>query len=248
MLKLNHGGAKLIHHGLAKGTRQTTYDELGLIPVPVATETWRPVPYQDLVTIAKEILGNTLPGEYELTDEGFLLAQFDNQFFGTLTYQSARMELPFAVGLRGSYNRTLAEGICMGGRVIVCSNLAFSGLIRIMRRNTKNVVESLQDLMYEAAREATKEHRQLYRDTQTLAKARCTDRLAFQMIGLAWGQGILGERQLPVARDSWLWPEHEDFEPRTQWSLYNAFTHALKTTHPAEIMNRFTELHRLFME
>jgi hypothetical protein len=57
-----------------------------------------------LVEVAKEILGNTLPGDYELVDESFVLAQHDQQFFGALTYKSAEFNLLFAVGLRSSYN------------------------------------------------------------------------------------------------------------------------------------------------
>jgi hypothetical protein len=71
-------------------------------PFPTSTATWYPVPYKTLVDVAKEILGNGLPGHYELVDEAFILAQHDQQFFGALTYKSAEFNLPFAVGLRGS--------------------------------------------------------------------------------------------------------------------------------------------------
>jgi hypothetical protein len=38
-------------------------------------------------------------------DEGFILAQHNQQLFGALTYKSAQFNLPFAVGLRSSYKR-----------------------------------------------------------------------------------------------------------------------------------------------
>lgn len=246
-LIIEHGSANLAGSS-AKGCRLADYEQLGLIPVPASTETWHPVPYQRLVTIAKEILGNTLPGEYELVDEGYILAQKDQQVFGALTYQSATLNLPFACGIRGSYNKTLTEGIVLGGRVTVCSNLMFSGLISVMRKSTKNVIASLQDLFYEACRHATGQHQRLARDVSALHTARCSDRLAYQMMGLAWGQGIIGTHQLSVARDEWLTPSHPEFEERTQWSLYNSFTHALKTTHPSEMMQRLTQLHNFFMD
>ncbi|MBE7553778.1 MAG: hypothetical protein HS126_22155 [Anaerolineales bacterium] len=179
------------------------FDELGLVPARPRPKHGT-VPYQTLVTLAKEILGNTLPGEYELVDEGFILAQNDQQMFGTLTYKSATLNLPFACGLRGSYNKTLTEGLCLGGRVTVCSNLMFSGLVKVVRKNTRNVITRLQDLLYEAAREATGHHRQLVQDISALHTARCTDDLAYQMLGLAWGREIITDRQLPApARNGW---------------------------------------------
>lgn len=232
----------------AKGCRPVSFDELGLVPAPASTETWHPVPYQTLVTLAKEILGNTLPGEYELVDEGFVLAQNDQQMFGTLTYKSATLNLPFACGLRGSYNKTLTEGLCLGGRVTVCSNLMFSGLVKVVRKNTKNVIARLQDMLYEAAREATGHHRQLVQDISALHTARCTDDLAYQMLGLAWGREIITDRQLPVAREEWQEPSFAEFSSRTKWSLYNAMTYAMKSTHPSVVLEQLSRLHRLFKE
>jgi hypothetical protein len=244
---IQHGEAYLTGR-YAKGCRLATFDELAMVPAPASTETWHPVPYQTLVTLAKEILGNILPGEYELVDEGFILAQNDQQMFGTLTYKSAQLNLPFACGMRGSYNKTLTESICLGGKVTVCSNLMFSGLVKVVRKNTRNVITRLQDLLYEAAREVTGHHEQLVRDISALHTARCTDRAAYQMLGVAWGEGIISDRQLPVARDQWLEPSFAEFSSRTQWSLYNAMTYAMKSTHPSVVLERLSALHRLFKE
>lgn len=245
-----HEPANLIlsHKDVARGARYATADELGLIPVPASTDTWYPVPYTKLIEVAKEILGNTLPGNYELVDEGFVLAQHDQQLFGALTYKSAEFNLPFAVGLRSSYNQTLSAGVCMGGRVTVCSNLMFSGLLRVLRKQTKNVLTDLQDLLYSTVRQASGQHARLIEDIGRLYKARCSDKIAFEIMGVAWGQGVIGDRQLPVVKQEWLTPSFSEFERRNQWSLYNAFTHAMKTTHPSEMMNRLIDLHKLFME
>lgn len=236
----------LSNYDVARGARMATYDELGLLPVPASTETWHPVPYQTLVTLAKEVLGNTLPGDYELIDEGFILAQHGNQLFGALTYKSATLNLPFACGLRGSYNRTLAEAVCLGGRVSVCSNLMFSGLLRVVRKSTRNVIAGLQDMLYEAARQAAGQHIALVGDVETLYRASLTDTRAFEIMGRAYGEGLVSDRQLPIVKKEWLTPTFADFSGRTQWSLYNAFTMGLKSTHPSDMMERLTALHKFF--
>jgi hypothetical protein len=244
-----HQPANLILSGrdLARGARLVAADELSLVQVPASTQTWHPVPYATLVEIAKDILGNSLPGDYELVDEGFILAQRDQQLFGALTYKSATANLPFAVGLRSSYNQTLSAGVCMGGRVTVCSNLMFSGLLRVLRKQTKNVLTDLKDLLFATVKQAATEHKQLIADAASLFKARCSDKTAYQIMGVAWGHGLIGDRQLPVVKQEWLTPSFPEFKRRNQWSLYNAFTHALKTTHPSEMMERLIALHKLFM-
>lgn len=245
-----HKPANLIlsHTDVARGARLATADQLGLVQIPASTETWYPVPYATLVQVAKDILGNSLPGDYELVDEGFILAQHNQQLFGALTYKSAQFNLPFAVGLRSSYNQTLSAGVCMGGRVTVCSNLMFSGLLRVLRKQTKNVLTDLKDLLFATVKLASGEHQQLIKDAGALFKARCSDKTAYQVMGVAWGNGLIGDRQLPIVKREWLTPSFEEFTRRNQWSLYNAFTQALKTTHPSEMMERLIALHKLFME
>jgi hypothetical protein len=153
------------HKDVARGARPATADELGLIQVPASTGTWYPVPYTRLVEIAKDILGISLPGDYELVDEGFVLAQHDQRLFGALTYKSVEFNLPFAVGLRSSYN------------------LMFSGLLRVLQKQTKNVLTDLKDLLFSTVKQAGGEHRQLITDAGTLFKARCSDKAAFQIMG-----------------------------------------------------------------
>ena len=136
----------------------------------------------------------------------------------------------------------------MGGRVTVCSNLMFSGLLRVLRKQTKNVLTDLKDLLFATVKQASGEHRQLIADAGAMFKARCSDKIAYQIMGVAWGNGLMGDRQLPVVKQEWLTPSFEEFNRRNQWSLYNAFTHALKTTHPSEMMDRLIYLHKLFME
>jgi hypothetical protein len=124
----------------------------------------------------------------------------------------------------------------------------FSGLLRVLRKQTKNVLTDLKDLLFSTVKQASGQHKQLIADAGTLFRARCSDKVAFQIMGVAWGNGLIGDRQLPVVKQEWLTPSFEEFERRNQWSLYNAFTHALKTTHPSEMMERLIALHKLFMD
>jgi hypothetical protein len=52
--------------------------------------------------------------------------------------------------------------------------------------------------------------------------------LADALILRAYERGVIGAHQLPRVIHEWRNPAFEEFEPRTVWSLMNAFTSALR--------------------
>ena len=51
---------------------------------------------------------------------------------------------------------------------------------------------------------------------------------ASHVILTAFRRGIISSLQLPHVCKAWEEPPHEEFTPRTAWSLFNAFTEVLK--------------------
>ena len=69
------------------------------------------------------------------------------------------------------------------------------------------------------------------------------------MVVKALDGGATLPRRLPQVLDEWRKPRHQEFEPRTAWSLFNAFTESMKSagdigTH----VGRTSRLHRVFDE
>jgi hypothetical protein len=61
-------------------------------------------------------------------------------------------------------------------------------------------------------------------------------------------RGIISLRQIPSVVREWKEPRHELFEPRTAWTLFNAFTAGLsdlQKTNPAELARRTMRLSAL---
>jgi hypothetical protein len=61
-------------------------------------------------------------------------------------------------------------------------------------------------------------------------------------------RGIIPLRLIPQVAREWKEPQHELFQPRTAWSLFNAFTAALGTlqqSNPAELARRTMRLSAL---
>ena len=100
---------------LHRGGWEATSADLACIPVPEATESYVPVPYSRLV----EELKLHIP-RFGLTieDERYALARDGNQMFGVLTCRNGRTaDWGLAIGIRSSYNRSLAVELVAGSRL-----------------------------------------------------------------------------------------------------------------------------------
>ena len=58
--------------------------------------------------------------------------------------------------------------------------------------------------------------------------------------------GITPASRLPKILEAWDEPKHQEFEPRTAWSLFNAFTEGLKAGSPRQQMEGSLKLAPLF--
>jgi hypothetical protein len=114
-----------------------------------------------------------------------------------------------------------------GMRVFVCDNMALSGdSIILKRRHTRNL-----DVLYEmlgavgkfVTRYATFQAQ--VRDLNTLT---LTDNEAKALIHDAFVKDIMPIRLLPNVSQAYFKPPHAEFQPRTAWSLHNAFTEVMK--------------------
>jgi hypothetical protein len=61
-------------------------------------------------------------------------------------------------------------------------------------------------------------------------------------------QGVLPASNLPKVVEAWENPKYPPFEPRTAWSLYNAFSEVEKSRSPRLQMQNTLALSRLFRE
>ena len=230
-----------------KGGRIVTRDDLALVPVPEATDSYLPVPHNNLADTLSTIGRDILKG-FTLSNEQYALAREGQQMFGVLSFRNDHSELGLSIGFRNSYDKSMAIGIAIGAQVFVCDNLALTGDITIMRKHTVNVWSSLEDIAISTLYRSQQNFRKIVEDSETLKGRMIDDSEAFKMIGLLFGHGILTPRQLPVVKKEWLTPSYDDFRPRTMWSFYNACTEALKSCPPLVIMEKHILLHTAITE
>ena len=73
-----------------------------------------------------------------------------------------------------------------------------------------------------------------------------TDTRAHDLVVRALDCGVITSTQVPDVLMEWREPSHEEFTPRTAWSLFNAITEVHKTVNPHTAMRRGEALYGLF--
>ena len=73
-----------------------------------------------------------------------------------------------------------------------------------------------------------------------------SDARAHDIVIRSLDSGVVTTTQVPEVLQEWRSPRHEAFEPRTAWSLFNAFTEAHKKVNPHTALRRGEALYGLF--
>jgi len=228
-------------NGLCTNNR-VNLDQVLAVPVPQHTHSWRPVPYGDAIGFLKSTIDRSLP--YELESEEYGMSKDGHQMFGVLTLDTGDRSQGMAVGIRQSYNRSLALGIVVGAQVFVCDNLMFNGdAFKVVRKNTVNVWEDFRSLVNAQVMASQEHYETMQWETHAMKRVPVSEERGHELLGRALGAKVLTPTQATVAFQDWREARHEEFAPRNLWSLYNCITEGLKRGRPATIMDRYAGAH-----
>jgi hypothetical protein len=215
---------------LLSQTGKLTREQLALVPTPPGTATHRPVPHAEVVSALVDTLGlrhiAPVREEYAVSKDGM-------KMFGVVEIETTFQGCRFAIGIRNAHDKSMRLAMTVGYRVLVCDNMAFSGdFTPVLAKHSKhfNPVHSLEIGVSEMQRNFEPMTQQVNRWRESLL----TDVAAKLIIYQAF---IEAEIDLPKhlagpVHRLYFNPEHEEFSPRTMWSLSNAFTSALKALDP----------------
>lgn len=234
---------------LHRGGRQVTRNELAVLPCPPPTRTWAPVNHARVLDSALATLNEA---GYTIAKSSFGLSADDARFFGTLDLSTSLASdgtVTLAVGIRNSVDKSFPMGFCAGSRVFICDNLAFRSDLMVRRKHSPNGIANFSNDIATAVMQLTS-----FKEAETariaaLVEATMPDERAESFIlRAAVERGIIPLRSIPHVVREWKEPRHEQFQPRTAWSLFNAFTTAfapLQESNPAELARRTMRLSAL---
>jgi hypothetical protein len=231
----------ILHCGASKVERA----DVDNVPTPDATDTWTPIPHTALI----ERVEDTLKSDgLTIVNQTHGLTRGGDRYFGLMQVANGQNSDDYAwvLGLRNSHDKSFPAGLVFGASVFVCDNLSFSGEIRFARKHTRFINRDLPGLVQRSIGQLM--DRWHDQDTRIEAYKNCAlnDLQAHDMIVRSIDARSLTATQVPSLLQEWRHPKHEEFAPRTAWSLFNGYTEVLKGLSLNELSVRTQRLHGLF--
>jgi hypothetical protein len=203
-----------------------------------------PIPHARILDLAVEGLErqglHVVSGEHALAKEGM-------RYFGLLqlTNGADHGDFGLVAALRNTHDKSFAASMALGSRVFVCDNLAFSGEVTFARKHTRHAMMDLPRLVNDAlGRLGTLKRSQEIR-IEGYKAAELNDDQAYATIVRATMAKVIPNARIRDVVEQWHEPVHEEFMPRTGWSLFNGFTEILKRYPVEQIPTRTQVLHGL---
>ncbi len=230
-----------------RGSQLVTRDQLDLVPMPEATESYIPVSHyhlaEKILSLSSEILR-----DYTLSGESYAISRSGSQLFALINFKRERAELGLSVAFRNSYDKSMSLGIAVGGQVFICDNLMLHGEIAVMKKHTKNVWIEFEDIAIASLYKSQRNYEKAVEDSARLKGIPLKNDDAYRLMGMLYGHGVVSPRQLTTLKAEWLHPSHEEFSERNKWAFFNATTEALKSTPPVSIMEKHVRAYREIVE
>ena len=228
-----------------RGGWEATKADLAAVPVPDPTQTYHPVPYGRFV---EEVELHIPRFGLEIRSAQFALAREGAQMFGVLTCSNGVPDRDYAlsIGLSSSYDRSIALKVCSGHTTLVCDNLAFSGEVTMHRKHTANVFRDLPDLIYRMLSQVSSMRARTDAEIAAMKGRDLAPADAHHLMVEAVKASVVPASRLPNVIEAWEEPRHEEFQPRTAWSLFNAFTEVQKAASPRAQVEGSLRLSSLF--
>jgi hypothetical protein len=207
-----------------------TRAELATLPTPPATETHIPIAHAAVVNTLVETLSHRHIG---VVGEEFAVSIDGMEMFGVLDLEAGFEGCRFAIGIRNANNKRFRLACTVGLRVFVCYNLAFRGdYTPVLAKRSKHF--SLEDALSIGVDRMQRNFDPMRQQVERWRAQQLSGEAARLTIYRAF---IEGELEVPkhLARkmhDLYFNPQHEEFAPRTMWSLSNAFTSSFKELDP----------------
>jgi len=212
------------------GGQLKTRDEVFAVPAPMGTATYAPLPYESfIVRIEKQLAVEGI----KITEERLALAKEGQRLFGLLALEMpgfVAKDYGCVLGLRTSYDKSFANGVCIGAAVFVCDNLSFKGEVTFERKHTAGMLRDLSWMISETVSALPMRFAAQSFAFETYKRRQLSDKDVHDLVVRLWDANAIGLLEIPKLIEEWREPRHPEFvqENKTAWRLFNAATEVIK--------------------
>jgi hypothetical protein len=229
------------------GTELVDREFLKSIPPPKGSYSHKPVPHIEIVEALEQILGTK---NFDIRRQDFAVSRDHMRMFGVMDLTTPlTRETAVSIGIRNSNDKSMALGMTAGYRVFVCDNLAFSSDFQpIFAKHTHSI--SVIDTAILCVERLLESVEPMRIQIKMMEKRILTDREAKEIIYDAFVSKQLGFPQsLFMEIHQFYFSSHiPEFQPRTLWSLSNAFTSGFKRMAPLQMFPNTAKLAEFLKE
>ena len=211
-------------------TEKIDLPRLALIPAPPSTPTHQVIPHHEVVNALVETLGFRQIGIHHME---FAVDKTGNKMFGLIEMEHGFTGARFALGIRNSHDKTMRLAMTVGYRVFICDNMAFNGdFTPVLAKHSKHF--QLNRALSAGVDDMQRNFKPMVEAVDRWRGSQLSEVTAKLVIYRAF---VEAELEVPrhldrVVHDLYFNPIHDEFRPRTLWSLSNAFTSAFKELDP----------------
>lgn len=225
-------------------TKKLAREELALVLTPAGTATHRPIPHIDVIQALVETLGfrhiGVVKDEYAISRDGM-------RMFGIMELETQFQGCRFAIGLRNSHDKSMRLALTVGYRVFVCENMMFSGDFQpVLAKHSKHF--SLLNALSIGVDQMQRNFEPMKQQIEQWRQSQLSDVEAKVIVYRAFIEGELevARHLAPKVHELYFNPPYEEFQPRTLWSLSNAFTAVFKELEPVPQFKATARLGQFF--
>ena len=166
----------------------------------------------------------------KIVEERLALAKSGQRLFGLLALEIpglGRSDYGCVLGLRTSYDRSLANGVCIGATVFVCDNLSFQGEVTFERKHTPQMLRDLSWMISETVAVLPARFAAQTEAFEALKRWELQEAEAHDLTIRMWDAGAIGHSRnsLGLIKREWREPRHQEFaEGSTDRSLGGSLT------------------------
>lgn len=212
------------------GTEKISREALALIPFPESTDTHQVIPHHTVIDQLEETLSFR---HITIHRSEFAVSPDGNKMFGLLELDQTFSGCRFALGVRNSHDKTMRLAMTIGYRVFVCDNMSFHGdFTPVLAKHTKNF--QMTKALSAGVDDMQRNFQPMVKAVEQWRESQLSDVTARMIIYHAFIEEKL-EAPKHLARDVhelYFNSAHQEFQPRTMWSLSNAFTSSFKELEP----------------
>ena len=213
----------MLHCGAEPVTREALKIEKLMKPTPKSA-THEVLPHADLLKLIEESLQAL--GTFEVVHEELGLTKDGERMFGVLGLRGPHSAGDYEIlyGFRNSNDMRFSASAGIGSRVFICDNLAMATEHQISHKHCPNIYDQLRRKLSEQVSLIEDQGKELEARYDHLKGWVVDQPEADHIIMNAVRAGACPNAYIPEIDSEWRKPRHSDFNDRTAWSLFNAFT------------------------